>query len=194
MTATGKMPRMLTRAGRRLLLPALTCLLLLLAGCDVLPPSRPVPAEQQSAPFKAPTLSAVSAASAADNAPGDQAPGEPTQVPNCTNDLDFIEDLSIPDGTQLAPAKTIVKEWKVRNSGSCNWNADYSVRLISGDALGVEPVLALVPARNGTEAVISIEFTTPADPGRYSATWRAHGPAGEPFGEWFTIEIAVTTP
>ena len=62
------------------------------------------------------------------------------------------------------------------------------------DVLGVEPVLALVPARNGTEAVISIEFTTPADPGRYSATWRAHGPAGEPFGEWFTIEIAVTTP
>jgi len=93
---------------------------------------------------------------------------------NCTNNLEFIEDLSIPDGTQLAPSREIVKEWKVRNSGTCNWNADYSVRLISGDALGAQPLLALVPARYGTEAVISIAFTTPSEPGRYSAWGVVH--------------------
>ena len=162
---------------------------LLLAGCASLPPARPVPTEQQGAPFKAPTLYASPTAPL--NTGG---AGEPTQVANCTNNLEFIEDLSIPDGTQLAPSREIVKEWKVRNSGTCNWNADYSVRLISGDALGAQPLLALVPARYGTEAVISITFTTPAEPGRYSATWRAHGPDGEPFGEWFTIELAVTSP
>lgn len=165
-------------------------MILLLAGCGSLPPARPVPTEQQAPPFKAPTLYASPTAAA----PAQGGSGEPTQVANCTNDLDFIEDLSIPDGTQLAPAKKIVKEWKVRNSGTCNWNADYSVRLISGDALGVEPLLALVPARYGTEAVVSIAFTTPSEPGRYSATWRAHGPDGAPFGEWFTIEIVVTSP
>ncbi len=169
---------------------ALLLLVMLLAGCGYLPPARPVPAEQQAPPFKAPTLFAPAAA----EIPAESAAAEPTQLANCSNDLDFIEDLSIPDGTQLAPSKEIVKDWKVRNSGTCNWNPDYSVRLISGDALGVEPLLALVPARYGTEAVISITFTTPSEPGRYSATWRAHGPDGEPFGEWFTIEIAVTTP
>ncbi len=182
--------RKLTLLTRKTSLTSLLCLSLLLAGCGVLPPARPVPTEQQAPPFKAPTLSAPATA----EAPAEGANPEPTQVANCSNDLDFIEDLSIPDGTQFAPSKEIVKEWKVRNSGTCNWNADYSVRLISGDELGVEPMLALVPARYGTEAVVSITFTTPSEPGRYSATWRAHGPDGEPFGEWFTIEIAVTTP
>ena len=185
------MPEILIRASRKAVLPALACLLLMLTGCGALPPSRPVPAEQQSPLFKAPTLFVASGAT---EAAGDQQSAEPTQVANCTNDLDFIEDLSIPDGTQLAPSKAVLKEWKLRNSGTCNWNSEYSVRLTSGDALGVEPMLALIPARYGTEAVVSITFTTPSEPGRYSATWRAHGPDGEPFGEWFTIEIAVTTP
>lgn len=180
--------RELTLMRRKAILSAL--LILLLSGCGALPPTRPVPTEQQAPPFKAPTLFATITAAPPARGSGN----EPTQLANCTNDLKFIEDLSIPDGMQLAPSRQIVKEWKVRNSGTCNWNADYTVRLISGDALGVDPVLALVPARYGTEAVISITITTPAEPGRYSATWRAHGPNGEPFGEWFTIEIAVTTP
>ena len=175
---------------RKALMGALLCLALWASGCGILPPNRPVPEEQQAPPWKAPTLYAP----AAEKPAVEGAALEPTQLANCTNDLDFIEDLSIPDGTQLSPSKAVVKEWKVRNSGTCNWNADYSVRLTSGDDFGVTPMLALVPARYGTEAVISIAFTTPAEPGRYSATWRAHGPDGQPFGEWFTIEIAVTSP
>ena len=101
-----------------------------------------------------------------------------TQIPNCTNDLEVLADLSIPDGTQLNPLKGFDKEWKVRNSGTCNWTDAYSVKLVSGPELGVEPTQPLVYTLNGAEAVISISFTAPIEPGRYSSTWRAVAPDG----------------
>lgn len=163
----------------------------LLIGCDSLRPSVQVPIGNQSAPFKAPTpLPTEAILQATETNSTQQAP----QITDCTNDLVFLEDLSIPDGTQIDAGKVLEKEWQVRNIGTCNWNEGYSVRLISGPELGAAVTQALVPARNGTEAVIRIQFTAPAEPGRYTSTWRAFDPSEKPFGEWFSIEIVVTSP
>jgi hypothetical protein len=175
---------------RKVLICLVVSLTALLAGCGYLPPSRSVPEDRQSPLFKAPALASEVVATEATTG----STPEPTQVPNCKNDLEYIQDLSIPDGTQLSPLKVIEKEWKVKNSGTCNWNSSYSVRLISGSELGAETTQALVPARNGTEAIIRIEFTAPTEPGKYTATWQAYDPDGQPFGEWLSIDIAVTTP
>lgn len=166
-------------------------LLLTLAGCGVIPPSRPVPVELQPPPFRAPTFSAPHLG---ESQPDGDSPAVPTQDPNCTNDLVFLQDLSIPDGTQLAPGKDTVKEWKVRNSGTCNWNADYTINRIDGDDIGIAATQPLAPTRNGTETIIRLSFTTPLEPGRYKSTWRAHSPKGTAFGDWFTLEFAVTSP
>jgi len=175
---------------RKVFICSVVSLTALLAGCGYLPPSRSVPEDRQSPLFKAPALASEVVTT---ETPFDSTP-EPTQIANCKNDLEYIQDLSIPDGTQLSPLKVIEKEWKVKNSGTCNWNDSYSVRLISGSDLGAETTQALVPARNGTEAIIRIEFTAPTEPGKYTATWQAYGPDGQPFGEWFSIDIAVTSP
>jgi hypothetical protein len=169
---------------------ALAIISALLVGCASIPPSRSVPTEQQNPLFKAPTLAAPTATAT----PKPNATAEPTQIPNCVNDLEYVADLTIPDGTLLDPRTAFEKEWQVKNNGTCNWNNTYTLRLISGDALGADPTQALIPARNGTTVVLRIEFTAPTEAGVYEATWQAYGSDGEAFGEWLTIEIRVTTP
>jgi hypothetical protein len=120
--------------------------------------------------------------------------GLPSPTPACVPGLAFIEDLTIPDGSLVSPGERLDKRWRVENTGSCNWDASYSVRLIAGPELGVTTDLALFPARSGTPATIRTLFTAPSEPGIYRSAWQAHDPQGQPFGDPFFIEISVESP
>jgi hypothetical protein len=114
--------------------------------------------------------------------------------PTCTNQLTFIEDLTIPDGSVVPPGEILDKRWLVENTGSCNWDENYSLRLIAGSDLGSPPELTLYPARSGTRADIRILFTAPAQAGSYRSAWQAYGPEDEPFGDQIFIDIIVAEP
>jgi hypothetical protein len=79
----------------------------------------------------------------------------------------------------------------VQNSGTCNWDERYQLRLIGGPALGANPVQPLFPARSGSTAVIRIQMTAPSTTGTYRSAWQAYNPSDEPFGDPFYIEIVV---
>ncbi len=117
----------------------------------------------------------------------------PSATPTCTDDLRFLEDLTIPDGSQVAPSTEIDKRWKVENTGTCNWDARYRLRLIEGPSLGAPEEQALYPARGGTQAVIRILFTAPAEAGIYRSAWQAYNPQGQPFGEVIFVTFVVQT-
>ncbi len=112
-------------------------------------------------------------------------------TPSCTNDLRFLDDLTVPDGSVFAPGEPIDKRWQVRNSGTCNWDVRYRLRHLQGDTLGAAGDQALYPARAGAEAVIRILFTAPETPGEYFSAWQAVDPQGEPFGDPIFIQIVV---
>lgn len=116
----------------------------------------------------------------------------PTATPVCTNDLRFIEDLTFPDGTAVAPGGTVDKRWLVENSGTCNWDEFYRLRMIEGPSLGAATEQALYPARGGAQAVIRIVFSAPLEPGAYRSAWQAHTPRGQPFGDVFYLAITVS--
>ena len=118
-------------------------------------------------------------------------PIAPTPTPICTNNLVFISDVTIPDGTVEAPGITLDKQWLVQNSGDCNWNASYRLRLISGNALGASTEQALYPARAGTQATLRILFTAPQEAGEYISEWQVSDANGIAFGESFFIKIEV---
>lgn len=116
----------------------------------------------------------------------------PTSV--CTPNLTFLSDLTIPDGTQVVPGATLDKRWRVENSGTCNWDVHYRVKLIAGDQMGASAEQALYPARSGAQATLRILFTAPIEPGTYRSAWQAYDPNGQPFGDVFFIEIVVAQP
>ena len=116
----------------------------------------------------------------------------PTNVaPTCHNDLIFVSDITIPDGSVVLPGDALDKRWEVQNTGSCNWDPSYSLRLISGAGLGVADQLPLVPAIAGEIAEIRVEFSAPADPGYYLTEWQVHDANENPFGDSIIIEIVV---
>lgn len=130
-------------------------------------------------------------------APVDLAPAIP---PNraCTNDATFIEDVTLPDRTQVEPGEVLDKRWAVRNSGSCNWGPGYRLVRMGEDSLqGVDEV-ALYPARAGATAIIRVSLTAPPKPGMHISRWRLAAPDGTPFGEeiylWIEIPEATPTP
>jgi hypothetical protein len=116
----------------------------------------------------------------------------PTATPPCTDNLTYIQDLTIPDGSNIAPGQSLDKRWQVTNSGTCNWDARYGLKLITGDAMGVAVLQPLYPARAGTKATLRILFTAPQSAGLYQCQWQAVGPDGQPFGDAFYMEIAVS--
>lgn len=115
----------------------------------------------------------------------------PTPTTACTNDLTFLDDVTIPDGTAFIPGELIDKVWQVANAGTCNWDSDYRVRFIDGDSMGADLEQALFPARSASNADIAITFIAPDTPGIVTSAWQAYSPDGEPFGDIFFIQIVV---
>lgn len=115
-------------------------------------------------------------------------------TPACTNNLAWLEDLSIPDGSIVQPGEALDKRWKVQNNGSCSWDQDYRVKLVGGPDLGAPEEQALYPARAGADALVRMIFTAPVEPGAYRSAWQAYTPDGAPFGDPFYVDFIVAAP
>jgi hypothetical protein len=109
----------------------------------------------------------------------------------CIDNLTFIADKSIPDGSEVSPGSEIKKEWEVKNSGTCNWGSGYTIQLIGGPSLDAPSPQDLFPARNGTALTIQIKFVAPQEPGNYRSAWQAYNPSGLAFGDSFYLDIVV---
>jgi hypothetical protein len=167
-------------------------LFLLLTSCGRAPER--VQPEAGGETFYLPPTTAPSATPTSEPAHETPQPTQPTPQPPCTPDLEFIADLTIPDGTVVSGGDLLDKRWQVENSGTCNWDAGYRNRLIAGPSLGAATEQSLYPARSGAQAVIRIIFRAPNEQGTYRSAWQAHTPAGEAFGDPFFIEVVVENP
>jgi len=113
-------------------------------------------------------------------------------VPQCLDNLIYLQDLTIPDDSSVLPGSMLDKQWLVENNGTCNWDRYYRLRLIAGPDLGAPSEQALYPARSGSQAVIRILFTAPAESGTYRSAWQAYDPQGKTFGDLIFIQIVVS--
>lgn len=162
-------------------------LLCMAMGCNALRPQAVLPSDQQVPIFVPPTLMSVISPTPTP----DLTDPLNSQVKDCKNDLEYLSDLTYPDGSFVKPNQTLEKQWKVKNSGTCNWNETYTLRLIDGIALGAVEPQSITPLRAGVEGTIQIVFTAPIEPGNYVSTWQAFGSDGNSFGEYISIEINV---
>ncbi len=93
-----------------------------------------------------------------------------TATSNC-NVAQFVTDVTIPDGTILAPGAAFTKKWRIKNTGSCAWSG-FSMTFDSGDSMGgpaSKPVAAVNP---GQEIDLEVNLTAPATVGNYRGHWR----------------------
>ncbi len=119
-------------------------------------------------------------------APPQEEPPVPTSTPvpgGCADGMQFVTDVTVPDGTVFGPNESFVKTWRVRNSGSCNWSG-YRLIFDHGEPMGtLEQSIPDLPA--GEEIDISVEMTAPGGTGGYRGYWRVESPAGANLGTIF---------
>jgi hypothetical protein len=115
----------------------------------------------------------------------------PTSGP-CMNDSVFVIDVNVPDGTHFAPGASFTKTWRLRNSGTCAWDASYQLTFISGERMNGSdstPLGETVPP--GGEVDLSIDLIAPGTNGAYRGQWQLIAPDGTPFGAKPYVEIVV---
>jgi hypothetical protein len=108
----------------------------------------------------------------------------------CDNSA-YIDDVTIPDGTVLAPGETFVKTWTLQNTGFCMWKADYTLTFFEGDSMsGLDTEIGRAVA-SGRQAKISIVLTAPYSEGTYTGYWLLADEYGTAFGMPFYVQIVV---
>jgi hypothetical protein len=113
-------------------------------------------------------------------------PPSATAVPtqgDCTNLIDFIDDVTVLDDTAFLPGQTFTKTWRLRNVGTCTWTTAYSLVFVDGDALNAtSPVLLPASIPPQTDVDLSVTMTAPGVPGTYTSNWMLRSPSGTNFG------------
>lgn len=109
----------------------------------------------------------------------------------CINNLEFLQDITIPDGTIISFGGTIDKQWLVKNNGTCDWDSTYRLKWIGGDPLGAAQEQILFPAKAGTQATLRIIFSAPNVEGSFESAWQAYGSDGIAFGDPVFMKIVV---
>ncbi len=103
----------------------------------------------------------------------------------------FVSDVTIPDNTTMAPGEIFTKTWRVRNSGSCNWEIGFKFKLTYGESMGGAALTLDKTFRPGDESDLSIVMTAPTDPGSYQGNWRMTTTNGTFFGDEVYVLIVV---
>lgn len=120
---------------------------------------------------------------------------------NCTNSIEFVDDLNIPDDSVFAPQAEFVKSWRLRNDGTCPWSTEYSLVQVSGDTVTELTTIPLPRAVAPGETIdLSINVIAPELEGTYRSNWQISNANDVPFGigglseETFWVQFDVGVP
>lgn len=130
------------------------------------------------------------------NTPQPPTPTATESIP--CNQAGWVKDVTIPDGTKFAPGDTFTKTWRLKNTGSCDWNNDYDLVFDDGDKMdGADVVgLSIGTVEPGETVDISVDLKAPAAVGDYRGEWLLRSDDNEVFGLGkndvpFYVEIEV---
>jgi hypothetical protein len=125
----------------------------------------------------------------------------PTATPVPCNRASFITDLTVHDGSLFPPDSQFSKDWRLKNSGSCDWTANYELVFYSGDKMDGASVTKLDQRVEPGETIdLSVDLTAPSDTGEYLGYWMLRTTGGNLFGlganakNPFWVEIKVIDP
>lgn len=119
---------------------------------------------------------------------------ESGSTPN-PNKMAFVADVTIPDGQVIPSGAKFVKTWRLKNTGTTTWTANYRVRLWAGNSFGAPSSFLLAQeVKPNAEVDISIEFTAPSQTGEYISHWILSDDKEANFGNTFYVNFVVGVP
>jgi len=113
----------------------------------------------------------------------------------------FSADVTIPDGTSIAPQAAFTKTWRLLNRGSCTWTTGYTVVFVSGEAMSGPASVAFTKSVKPGETIdLSVNLVAPTAAGSYTGYYQLKDANGATFGTGidgsgkFYVKINVAVP
>ena len=101
------------------------------ASQPVVPTNTPIPPTNTPIPTVVVTVVPPTATSVPPTAT--RIPPPPPPLP--CNWVEFVKDVTIPDGTKITGGTSFTKTWRLRNAGSCTWTTEYDLAFVKGDQM-----------------------------------------------------------
>ena len=120
-------------------------------------------------------------------------PITPTPAP-CYDSMQYVSDVTVPDGTVMSPGQIFYKTWRIRNNGTCPWDSSYRLVFVQGDAMGGSPVSVNGTVSPGYNYDMTIYQIAPTQPGYYQGWWQMVNGKGVAFGPRIWVAITVPSP
>jgi len=138
-------------------------------------PSPVPPTPTQTSPPTTPTVTPTQGAAATTPAPPAAAGG--------SDRVEYVADLTVPDGTVFRPGEKFTKTWRLMNAGTSTWTTAYSLVFFSGEQMGGSASTALsVQVPPGQTVDVSVALTAPSKEGKHTGYWLLRNAAGTNFG------------
>ncbi len=109
----------------------------------------------------------------------------------CNNSI-YVSDVTIPDGTILAPGQAFIKTWQFQNTGTCAWSSNYLLTFSNGNTMSGSESQIAQTVNTGNNANLSVSLIAPASAGTYTGYWRLADASGNVFGEFVYVQIQVS--
>ncbi|HSK87244.1 MAG TPA: NBR1-Ig-like domain-containing protein, partial [Anaerolineales bacterium] len=118
---------------------------------------------------------------------------------NCDH-VEFVSDLTVPDGSAMAAGTAFTKTWRLKNIGTCTWTTSYNLVWAGGELMDAPLSMKLpVDVPPGQMLDLSVNLKSPTFPANYKAFFQLSNAAGTQFGMGdaanlsFWVDINVVT-
>jgi hypothetical protein len=117
-----------------------------------------------------------------------------TEIP-CTLKMSAV-DVTIMDGTLIYVDEVFDKTWRLTNTGTCTWSADYKLTFSSGDQMeGISPVPIGMAVAPNQQIDLTVKMVAPEPIGTHIGYWQLRSPTSELVGTvWVEIHSMLPSP
>jgi uncharacterized protein YkwD len=124
-------------------------------------------------------------------------PVAPVSPLACADSAGFVADVTVPDNTNFKQGTAFVKTWRIRNTGTCTWDSNYTLFFTNGTQMGGPASVPFTATAPNATMDLSVNLVSPASDGAYTAKYELHDASGKPFsidgGRYVWVTITVGT-
>jgi len=128
----------------------------------------------------------------------------PTNTPIPCHWAQFVDDVTIPDNTELVAGSVFTKTWRLKNIGVCDWTSGYRLIFDGGDQMNAPAELQFTTGTvpSGSTVDISIDLTAPETTGSYVGNFKLRSSDHNVFGIganaqsnfWVKVDVIAPSP
>lgn len=107
------------------------------------------------------------------------------------DEMTWLADVTVPDGSTIPAEKPFTKIWRVRNTGTSTWD-NFTLEYAADDRMDGPESVPLPLLKPNEVGEVSLPLIAPGTPGRHRSTWKPRNGRGRLFLFELFADIIVT--